>query len=263
MAAAFSLRQYSLEKKRIAPEKTASVPSFTLEEIDRLGGNGRWRQRRAEEDFKQKQIEEIERMRQQKTIEEAKLKRKKELEAKRRRQLEEEERQRRAEREKEQREREEREEEQRQHEERERIRKEEEEREWLARQPKTCTTCSGSGSCVTCEGKGHMFAMFLVHAVQKANVNNVDYGRVLQGCDDCGGYRHNVMGDLKKGSGRCAACDGVGKIAPKIDLRMGRRGMSGFDYSASPKNFERRNSRAGFGSPDASPAAPGICLARK
>lgn len=267
MAAAFSLRQYSMERKRIAPEKTSSTPTLRMEEIDLLGGNGRWRQRKAETDFKQREIEEIERLRLQKIQEEARRKRKMELEAKRRRQLQEEENQRRAEREKEQREREEREEARRIQEEKERLQAEEEERERQARAPKTCETCAGSGRCVKCEGKGHLFAMFLVpsgaNALWKKD-QKMDFGRSVQGCDECGGYRQNLLGELRKGSGDCAACDGVGKITPKIDPGRSRKlntTRTGHDLGAaldgSPKAMRRgsRQFEAQFGADAAAPAA--------
>merc|ERR1712039_361776 len=82
--------------------------------------------------------------------------------------------------------------------ERERLKREEAEREWLARQPKTCETCQGVGKCVTCQGKGTIFSVFLVSKVDSAT-SITDFGRKEQGCDDCGGYRQNILGQLRPG----------------------------------------------------------------
>lgn len=219
LSAGFSLRQYSMDRKRLQPVKVASASSFTLEEIDRMGGNGAWRQKLAHEDFERKKIEEAERARLQKIADEEKRMRKEKLQAKRRKQMEEEEAQRRAEREKEQREREEREDAKRKQEEQERREREAAEKDWHARQPKTCKTCQGSGICQGCEGKGHIFAMFLV----PQSSPGFEGGRVQQGCDACGGYRQNLYADMQKGSGKCAPCSGVGKIKPVVLEKGGTR----------------------------------------
>jgi len=113
-----------------------------------------------------------------------------------------------------QREKEEKEERKRQQEEKERKRREEEERQWLARQPKPCETCNGGGKCVACSGKGTAFAMFLAPAVDDGG-SSFNMGRKLQGCEECGGCRQNIVGQLRQGSGKCAACNGHGMIWPE------------------------------------------------
>eukprot|EP00440_Ansanella_granifera_P026542 gb/GFBE01028832.1/.p1 GENE.gb/GFBE01028832.1/~~gb/GFBE01028832.1/.p1 ORF type:complete len:274 (+),score=66.35 gb/GFBE01028832.1/:1-822(+) len=218
LTAAYNLRQYSLDKKRILPEKTNSEPDFShLDRIDLIGGNGRWRQRRAEDEFARRQIVEEERLREQQEMEERRRQRKLALQAKRRRQQEEEERRRQEERERQRQEQLRIEEERRQAEERERLRREQEERDWLARQPKLCLVCNGSGKCPTCLGSGQNFTVFLATGVGKRNTRG-DYGRHAQGCDACYGFKQNMLADLKKGTGKCAHCDGWGKIAPDIDF---------------------------------------------
>lgn len=221
LAAAFSLRDFSQSKKKIAIERPNSTPDLAMEEIDRLGGNGRWRQRKAEDFFKKQAEEEIERQREQKLIEEKKLKRRKELEARRRRQQQEEEMKRQAELERERQEQEEREERRRKQEARERMIREQEHRDWLARQPRMCEACSGSGSCSCCGGKGETFAVFLVTAVSKGS--GMDFGRTPQGCEECGGCRQNIVGGLQKGTGLCPCCNGKGKVWP--DAAFGGRAV--------------------------------------
>lgn len=214
LAAAFSLRDYSQHRHRLPPERSNSQTTIELEEIDRLGGNGRWRQRKAEEFFKRKQLEELERLRQQRAMEEEKRRRRQEFEAKKKRQQQEEEQKRQAERERQRREREEREEKLRREQERERQRREEEERDWLARQPRTCEACGGSGICSSCEGKGQLFSLFLVSQVGKGS--HMEFGRQPQGCEECGGCKQNILGELVAGSGQCSGCNGRGKVWPKI-----------------------------------------------
>jgi len=212
LAASLSLREFS-QRKRMHNTNSNSGPAISLEEIDRMGGNGRWRQRKAEQFFKEQEVEDIERAREQRLLEERRRKRRMELEARRRRQLQEEEAKREADKQREiqiqlekelahQRELEEA-----------RIKREKEEQEWLALQPKPCEACSGSGLCAACEGKGRIFCMFLAnHVAQNASK---DFGRAPQGCEDCGGVKQNMVGKLQPGSGACAACGGSGLIYPK------------------------------------------------
>lgn len=235
LAAAFSLRDFSQAKKRLPTEKTNSTPDLVMEEIDRLGGNGRWRQRKAEHYFKRQAEEELERQRELKLIEEKKLKRKKELEARRRRQQQEEEMKRQAELERERQEREEKEERRRKQEEKERRIREQEHEEWLARQPQTCEACAGSGLCVTCGGSGEVYAVFLVSQVRilsHCKDSGMDFGRAPQGCEDCGGCRQNIKGSLQKGSGKCSACNGKGQVWPKAAFE-GRNIRTRFKHSMS------------------------------
>mmetsp|Transcript_73957 Transcript_73957/g.158497 ORF Transcript_73957/g.158497 Transcript_73957/m.158497 type:complete len:273 (-) Transcript_73957:48-866(-) len=214
----FSLREYSLNRKRLPPPRSSSQPALhVLSEEDLAGGNGRWRQRKAEEEWRRKDIEMQEQQRLQKIKEKEMAVRKARKEETRRKALEEEKRQVLAERARKKKEQEDLEAETRRQEERLRMRREEEKREWFAKQPKTCETCKGMKKCVTCLGKGHVFSLFLVPQVGKESKEPmVDFGRLLQGCEDCGGYRQNTMGQLRMGSGLCAACNGVGKISPEI-----------------------------------------------
>jgi len=55
--------------------------------------------------------------------------------------------------------------------------------------------------------------MFLVSQVGKES--NMGFGRAPQGCEDCGGCKQNILGGLQKGSGKCAHCNGKGKVWPK------------------------------------------------
>lgn len=217
LAAAFSLRHYSLGRGRIDPERPQSqrTKHLPLEYIDLLGGNGRWRQRKAEREWERRRLEEEERRRLEKLEEEERRRRRLELEERRRKQKEDEERRRQEERARQLREAEERERRRLEQEERERLAREAAEREWLARQPRTCETCVGSGRCVSCEGRGCSFAMFLVPAVAEGE-SQTTYGRHFQGCPTCGGYKQGILGELRKGSGRCQSCGGAGKIAPKL-----------------------------------------------
>eukprot|EP00933_Yihiella_yeosuensis_P040958 TRINITY_DN35385_c0_g1_i1.p1 TRINITY_DN35385_c0_g1~~TRINITY_DN35385_c0_g1_i1.p1 ORF type:complete len:294 (+),score=67.98 TRINITY_DN35385_c0_g1_i1:118-999(+) len=222
MTAAYSLRQYSTLKKRLPTGPTRSSPTIVLDKIDLIGGNGSWRQRLAEDEFARRAIEEEQRRREQLAAEEEKRRRKAEREMRRRLRQEEEERRRAEERERQRIEQLEREEARRQAEEAERLRLEQEEREWLARQPKTCQTCSGSGKCPVCLGSGVLHAVYLSSKADNRSTKGA-YGRILQGCSACYGFEQNLMAGLKQGTGRCAACDGWGKIKPEVSSPVGGR----------------------------------------
>mmetsp|Transcript_12264 Transcript_12264/g.34356 ORF Transcript_12264/g.34356 Transcript_12264/m.34356 type:complete len:101 (-) Transcript_12264:91-393(-) len=45
----------------------------------------------------------------------------------------------------------------------------------------------------------------------------MDFGRVQQGCPECGGCVQNIRGACVQGSGKCYTCDGVGTVTPKVD----------------------------------------------
>jgi len=216
LAPAFELRQYSEDRKRLLSARrpqSARLHSWPLEYIDLLGGNGRWRQRKAMQEWERKQHEEEELRARKREEEAARRRRKVELEARKKKQAEEEERQRRQERERQRFEAEEQERKRLEEEERKRLLREQQEREWLARQPKLCDRCGGSGQCLTCGGSGNVSALYLVSRVTDESL--LQYGRPLQGCDECGGRRQGILGELLRGSGLCYACAGSGKIAPR------------------------------------------------
>jgi len=215
LAAAFSLRQYSATARHMSGTKVSEPPVITYGRIDEIGGNGRWRQKRAAEYFARKAVEDAEAERLERIKREEKARRRRELEERRRRHQEEMDRKDREERERRRREAEEKERQQREAEERERRRREAEERERQRRAPKMCQTCMGTGHCQVCMGKGTYFSMFLVGAVDPDSI--LEYGKKTQGCGNCGGYAQGVRGEVLKGSGRCPNCKGQGKIWPVID----------------------------------------------
>jgi len=243
----FALRKYNTDRKRNPGHQPDSMPCLPVlyDEYDLMGGNGRWRQRLAEEDFEQKKIEAEERQRQEKLKEEERIRRRKLQEERRRKQLEDERKELMAFREAQRRQAEEKERKRAAEEEEARQRREQEERDFLAKQPKACEVCSGSGRCASCEGTGVVFGMFLVPSVSKDLENlgvggSVDFGRLQQGCTDCLGGAQNLMGKLRGGTGYCAHCMGRGKIWPK-GAKAGRRLQSqmtmGFGaFDSSPKS---------------------------
>jgi flagellar biosynthesis GTPase FlhF len=180
-----------------------------------VGGNGRWRQKRAKEQWILDQAA-AEKQRQERQILEAEKKRRmEEREAIRRKQEEEDQQRRRLSEDKKRREQLAQEERERQEEEERRLKEQQEHSEWLARQPKTCTTCMGSGKCTHCGGTGSYFTMFLAPSVGTDAI--LDFGRMQQGCPECGGCAQNIRGDLLQGSGRCLNCDGVGMVTPVVE----------------------------------------------
>jgi len=223
-AAAFNLRDFSQSRKKIGygerPESAGTsalrLKREHLEEIDLIGGNGRWRQRKAETEFDRRRMEEEakraeEEKRQKKTQQRQQMK-----EARQRKQQKEEEKQRIENEDKRRIAREEREAAKLAEEEERRKYEVEEERQRIMRLPKTCQTCTGGGHCQVCGGAGHVYAMYLVTEV-KTHAPSQDYGKLIQGCTHCGGYRQGIRGDLLKGSGKCPPCGGMGKIWPDID----------------------------------------------
>lgn len=125
-----------------------------------------------------------------------------------------------------------------------RQRREAAERERLRRMPKPCETCAGSGKCQECSGEGFTLTTFLGTSVGTAP--DLEFGRKPLGCHECGGYHHGVFGDTKIGLGYCLACDGHGKIWPKIDedehsplVRRGRRPPTAGSPPSSPAAAKR------------------------
>lgn len=236
LSAAYSLRDFSLTRKRIDMEKVESAPDFShLDRIDLIGGNGRWRQRRAEDEFSRRAVVEEQRRREQEEYEEKKRQRKLALQAKKRRQQEEEERRRQEERERQHQEQLRIEEERRQAEEQERLRKEREERDWQARQPKMCETCQGGGKCPVCAGSGFAMAVYLSSHTDAQSTKGA-YGRRQQGCDACYGFKQNMCAELKRGTGKCASCDGYGLIAAIVD-HLSPAGRTRKSSGSGPSNL--------------------------
>lgn len=132
-------------------------------------------------------------------------------------------------------------------EEEERRRREAAEAERLRRMPTACEACSGSGRCQTCGGDGYTSALYLVGQIAGHGVPDssgpesasVEYGRKPLGCHDCGGYHHGILGEVKIGMGICLACDGHGKIWPKLEdepksFRRAHRTKVDGDYRTEP-----------------------------
>mmetsp|Transcript_10227 Transcript_10227/g.30771 ORF Transcript_10227/g.30771 Transcript_10227/m.30771 type:complete len:273 (-) Transcript_10227:13-831(-) len=225
-AASFNLRDFSLTRSKIPdpnkPDGIKRIASF--DKIDLIGGNGRWRQQRAKEDFERRRIEEEEMLRQERLRQAEKERRRAIRVEMRRRAKEEEERKRHEEEERQLQERRERERQRQEHQERERQRRLEEEAERQRRMPKTCLTCNGSGTCQACAGKGFLFATFLVSTVNTDSLQ--EYGRAMQGCQGCGGCKQGIRGPMVKGAGKCAECCGYGKIWPDLDVASPKSAMS-------------------------------------
>merc|ERR1719245_1944566 len=192
-----------------------------LQMIDYLGGNGTWRQKKAREEFRHRKQEALLKQQQNEILAREKERRREEIAAWRQRQKEEEV-TRRWEIERHNREAERQlAEERRRKEESLETKRRAEELERLAHMPKPCEACSSTGNCPSCSGKGHVKMMFLSSTVDEQTL--IDFGLRLQGCKDCGGFPHNVTGELRAGSGLCAACGGAGKIEQneeKLPLHM-------------------------------------------
>jgi len=226
LAGAFSLRKYAVLTKHIpgdrAPRAFAGdpMPEEPMEQIDLIGGNGNWRQIKAIAQFKIKDEIAKEVKIQERIKEQRKKERAAELADRRRKHQAEEEQRWQDEREQKRLNQIERERVQRENEEKVRQDREAAEEERRRRMPKTCETCDGSCKCQDCMGEGYTCATFLVAKKSTDDVSlgstSMDHGRVYQGCEKCGGYCHNMLGDLKKGSGECAVCNGHGKIWPDL-----------------------------------------------
>jgi len=243
LAGAFALRKYAIQVKHIPGERAPRTFAgdkleIPIEKIDLIGGNGKWRQIKAEEEFERRRAEEEELHRQELIRAKEKKRRQEELAERKRRHQEEEERRWQEEREQKRRDQQERERQKREQEEKIRIQKEQEEEDRRRRMPKCCEACDGSGKCQECMGKGYIFSVFLVSTKMEQQLHgatSMDHGRVIQGCEKCGGYSHNMLGELKKGTGQCALCQGHGKIWPVIDDPASPKNKSGDIAPTSPK----------------------------
>jgi len=188
----------------------AFLPEYNLW-ITLRGGNGRWQQARAREDWFNLCIDYEEKERQRKE-EELRLRFRRGELAKLRRQEEEELRRRVEESEIEKRRR--KEEEARlvlQREEEARQRRLEEERQSLLRKPRACHYCTGTGKCATCGGDGRVDALFLSSSVGLKK-SPVPQGRMSRGCKSCDGSGDSGSSDFFPGSGKCGRCCGCGNI---------------------------------------------------
>ncbi|CAK0896223.1 unnamed protein product [Prorocentrum cordatum] len=255
---AYNLRQCSKDRRRIEHTRAAVRISHPLGEIDLVGGNGRWRQKRAKEQWILDQAEAEKQRREQQILEDEKRRRLEEREARRRKQQEEDQQRQRALEEQARKERLELEERERQEEEERRLKALQDHEDWLARQPKTCTTCMGSGKCTQCGGKGFFFAMFLSPSVG-LHATTGDFGRAQQGCPECGGCAQNIRGDLVQGSGHCHKCDGVGMVTPEVvehRVSVVRNG-GGSPSGRTPTGSARITSGAPRGAPWRRAASPG------
>jgi len=228
LAAAFGLRKYAVQMKHHPGERVPRASAgdqleIPIEKIDLIGGNGHHRQMKAEEEFKRRRLEEEEQRRQDLLKAAAKKKKALDREDRRKKFQEEEERRWQEEREQKRRDAIEKEEQRLKEEEKARLAAEVKTEEKRKRMPRTCETCDGTCKCQECMGKGYVFSIFLVSS-KSDDQKDMEHGRVYQGCDKCGGYSHNMLGELKKGTGQCAGCQGLGKIWPVIE-----------DMPASPK----------------------------
>jgi len=186
--------------------------------VDLYGGNGRWKQQRAQEEWerqiKQREHEEVLRLeheeRQRIKRAEARERQRRREEAERKRLLEEQERQRRLE--------EERERLRREAQERERLRLLEEERQRQRKAPRPCPVCEGSSRCQVCSGKGYGFTLFLSSQVQTKqstvySSSSKQFGARPRGCEACSGFGDEATwGEYLQGSGKCRNCEGHGKV---------------------------------------------------
>lgn len=225
IAAACNLRSFSMHRRWLSPEpeNVGSAETNMLELlIDLKGGNGRWKQVRAKEQYAQemKLKEECER---KTRLQEARRRNQEALEAAKQKKLQEEEMRRnqeRAERE-------------RQQKEAQlallRAKQEEEEHNkackeqlWHLKQARPCVVCKGSGKCTTCSGKGYFAATYLSTSVATGRKHDQFHGRTRRGCAECGGFKKDedegtvatpltMCNNPITGSGMCSTCDGTGK----------------------------------------------------
>jgi len=189
------------------------VPHYDLW-VTLHGGNGRWRQVRARQEweFQVMEHEASERARKQ----EADRQRARKLEVERIRRAEEEELRRRVEEAEQERKRKKEEELrlQMQREDEARKRKLEEERLLAAQQPRNCEKCAGTGRCKHCGGDGRLNTLFLAPKVG-SRPSPIFQGRRPRGCRACGGGGDGALAsDFFPGSGKCETCKGTGLIRP-------------------------------------------------
>mmetsp|Transcript_61459 Transcript_61459/g.143851 ORF Transcript_61459/g.143851 Transcript_61459/m.143851 type:complete len:358 (-) Transcript_61459:124-1197(-) len=198
------------------------------------GGNGRWQQARAQNQWAQMLVEHEAAMAAKKL--ETERQRLRRAEVARIRRAEEEELRRRVE-EAEHDKRRRKEEElrlQMQREEEARRAKLEEERLLELMQPRKCQKCEGSGRCANCQGEGSVDVLFLAPSVGSRPMPILQ-GRRPRGCRLCGGAGDGaLLRDFVAGSGRCDICKGERFIKPP---------PGGFKTPAKAEATPRRTSR--------------------
>lgn len=215
-SAAISLREWSESRRRVCqveawPAATQRVePDY--DEIDVLGGNGRWRQKKAVEEKERRMAQEQLQAERNRQRERERRRKQAELEQLWRRQQEEEERRRADDEARRRREQEEQANHRRERELEEVRRRQQHEKEEMQRTvPLPCDVCCGSGQCRECEGQGRHLGVYLVGKL-KTGGTPLDFGQKWQGCTACGGHNPGVLGDMAKGSGMCIACNGRGVV---------------------------------------------------
>lgn len=105
------------------------------------------------------------------------------------------------------------------------------------REPKVCQTCSGTGICPKCNGNQVLCQDFFAPVSKDFVPCRLEFGRKPQGCEACGGYAPGIDGKYRAGTGKCAHCDGHGKIWPDLETK------SRHNKKNSRKDDDHKNSR--------------------
>lgn len=216
---ALALRSLRPRTQMGAPGPVVYRREEPLEEVDLKGGNGKWRQRKAEVEFEKRSIKEEERRREEAERRRKERRRQKEAEERKKQRQQDQQRQWQEERERRQKEEDEKERRRQADLERERRLAAEEERKRLARQPKPCQECRGTGHCPKCDGQGWILSMLLSPRVGDALprtsslIQTEAFGHVPRGCEACGAENTGVCGDLWHGNGQCKTCSGKGFLS--------------------------------------------------
>lgn len=96
------------------------------------------------------------------------------------------------------------------------------------RQPKTCVTCGGDGTCLPCSGNGRLSVIYLSSAVGGSPQSF--RGKTFTGCLACGGRKDGselLTFDAVIGNGCCQDCSGRGKTVmteEEVDAAMHEAG---------------------------------------
>jgi hypothetical protein len=200
-------------------------PEDPFDEIDLVGGNGRFRQRKAEAEFARRRLQDFQ-QRQEHALrkEKERLRQLEEAEKLQRIQLE---MQQAAVAEADRRRRDDAEQTRllREEKEREQVRLEEERLAKLRSIKITCNECIGNGLCFSCKGTGQLYKLLLAPRVE-IDMHSIDsrersemFGQVAFGCKACANaaaFSH-LSGDLWRGNGMCAKCSGHGTLPFQLD----------------------------------------------